>query len=194
MPRVISRDAPAAAALTVGQAPYSASSPHNSYGQILKSSALIGGSSALNIALGILRTKAMALLLGPAGVGLLGLYGAISDLARTIAGMGINNSGVRQIAEASGTGDTRRVARTVTTLRRVALLLGIAGSLLLAACCLPVSKLSFGDHRHAGEIALLSLAVLFGAVSGGQMALVQEMRHIGDLARANIWGGLYGSF
>jgi len=48
-----------------------------SYGEILRSSALIGGSSALNMVFGILRTKAMALLLGPAGVGLLGLYIAI---------------------------------------------------------------------------------------------------------------------
>ena len=44
------------------------------YGQILKSSALIGGSSVLNIAIGIVRTKVMAILLGPAGVGLFGLY------------------------------------------------------------------------------------------------------------------------
>src|SRR5436305_15174455 len=39
----------------------------SSYGQILKSSAWIGGSQAANIALGIVRTKAMAILLGPAG-------------------------------------------------------------------------------------------------------------------------------
>ena len=58
----------------------------------------------LKIGLGIVRTKAMALLLGPAGVGLLGLYGTIADLAQTIAGMGINTSGVRQIAEAVGHG------------------------------------------------------------------------------------------
>jgi hypothetical protein len=35
------------------------------YGQFSKSSILIGGSSALNIAIGTVRTKAMAVLLGP---------------------------------------------------------------------------------------------------------------------------------
>jgi antigen flippase len=45
-----------------------------SYGQILKSSALVGGSSVLNVGIGIIRTKAMAMLLGPAGFGLFGLY------------------------------------------------------------------------------------------------------------------------
>jgi len=164
------------------------------YGQILKSSAVIGGSSVINIGLGIVRTKVMAELLGPPGVGLLGIYSSITDLARTVAGMGINSSGVRQIAEAVGTGDTRRVARTVTTLRRVALLLGLLGALLLAALCLPISQISFGDNRHASAIVCLSLVVLLGSVSGGQLALLQGVRRIGDLARASIWGGVLGTF
>ena len=49
-----------------------ATAEKHTYGQILKSSALIGGSSVLTIAIGIVRTKATAVLLGPAGFGLLG--------------------------------------------------------------------------------------------------------------------------
>src|SRR5262249_33058120 len=89
----------------------------HTYGQILKSSVLIGGSSLLNIGIGIVRTKAMAVLLGPAGFGLMGLYGSIVNLAVSIAGMGVNNSGVRQVAEAVDSGDDERIARTVTVLR-----------------------------------------------------------------------------
>ena len=40
-----------------------------SYVQILRSTALIGGSSGLNLLVGIVRTKAIAMLLGPAGIG-----------------------------------------------------------------------------------------------------------------------------
>ena len=100
----------------------------HTYGQILKSSALIGGSSLFNIAIGIIRTKAMAMLLGPSGVGLMGLYGSITELTISIAGMGINSSGVRQIAEAVGSGDTERIARTATVLRRISILLGVLGA------------------------------------------------------------------
>ncbi len=163
------------------------------YGQILKSSVLIGGSSVVNIGLGIIRTKAMALLLGPSGVGLLGLYGSIADLARSVTGMGINSSGVRQIAEAVGTQDHQRVARTVVTLRRMALVLGCLGAVTLAALCWPVSKVSFGDYAHAASVALLGLVVCFTTVSAGQIALVQGMRRIGDLAKANVMGGVYGT-
>ena len=163
------------------------------YGQILKSSALIGGSSVLNIGFSIVRTKAMALMLGPAGVGLLGLYWSIMDVVRAIGGMGINTSGVRQIAEAVGSGDTQRIARTVTTLRRVALVLGGLGALLLVIFCKPVSRLSFGDERHAGLVALLAVAVFFADVSAGQMAVVQGMRRVRDLATLSVLGAFYGT-
>src|SRR5580692_9997285 len=99
-------------------APKTEVATEHTYGQILKSSVLIGGSSALNIAIGIVRTKAMAVLLGPAGFGLFGLYGSIADVAVSIAGMGVNSSGVRQIAEAVGSGETERIAQTTAVLRR----------------------------------------------------------------------------
>jgi enterobacterial common antigen flippase len=164
-----------------------------SYGQILKSSALIGGSSVVNIGFGMVRNKAMAVLLGPAGYGLFGLYNSIYELTRSLAGMGINTSGVRQIAEAVGSQDDKRIARTVTTLRRVALGTGALGGLVLLVFCGPIAWLTFREAGYAGPVALLGLAVLFADVSAGQMALVQGMRRIADLARLNVLGAFYGT-
>jgi len=165
----------------------------DSYGQILKSSALIGGSSVLVIAIGIVRTKAMAVILGPAGYGLMGMYGSIADLALSIAGMGVNSSGVRQIAEAVNSGDTTRIARTATVLRRISILLGVLGAVLLGVFSRQVSTLTFGSDRHAGAVTLLSLAVLFKLVADGRNALIQGMRRIADLARIGVLGAFFGT-
>jgi PST family polysaccharide transporter len=165
----------------------------HTYGQILKSSALIGGSSILNSGLGAVRNKAIAIILGQTGVGLFSIYGLINDLTRSIAGMGVNNSGVRQIAEAVGSGDAQRIARTVTVLRRVAFCSGALGALLLLVLCKPLSWLTFKDYRHTGSVALLALAVFFGDISQGQAALVQGMRRIADLARMSVLGAFYGT-
>jgi len=170
-----------------------ATSKKHTYDQILKSSALIGGSQAITIAIRIVRTKAMAVLLGPAGVGLIGVYESIANLAQSIAGMGINSSGVRQIAEAVGTGETDRIARTVAVLRRTSVLLGILGAGLLVVLSRQVSILTFGSDQHATAVALLSLAVCFGLVSGGQGAMIQGMRRISDLARMGVLGTLFGT-
>lgn len=163
------------------------------YGQILKSSALIGSSSVMNVGFGMVRNKAMAIFLGPSGYLLLGLYTSIIDVTRTIAGMGLNSSGVRQIAEASGAGDSARIACAITTLRRLSLLLGLLGGLSLCALCVPISRLTFGDTTHAGSVALLGLAVLLMDVSAGQAALVQGMRQISALATMSVLGAFYGA-
>ena len=164
-----------------------------SYGEILKSSAMIGGSQLLNIAIGVGRTKAMALLLGPAGFGLFGLYGSISNLTQSIAGMGINSSGVRQIAEAVGTGDKARVAQTAAVLRRTSIVLGLLGATLLALFSRTVSRVTFGTTDRAAAVCLLSAAVFFSLVSAGQGTLIQGMRRIADLAKMNVLGALYGA-
>jgi PST family polysaccharide transporter len=165
----------------------------NSYLQILRSTALIGFSSLIVLIFSMVRMKALALLLGPAGIGLIGLYSSVMDLTSAIAGMGVQSSGVRQIAEASGTGDSRRIASTVAAVKWTSLGLGVAGAICLAALCVPVSMLTFGTTQHAMAIALLGLAVFIRTVSGGQSALIQGLCRISDLARINILGALAGT-
>jgi len=162
----------------------------SSYGQVLKSSVLIGSSQLASVALGILRTKILAVLIGPAGLGVIGLYMSITNTVGALSGMGISTSGVREIAEAGATNDQVRISRTIKTLRRTALVLGVLGSLLLLVLCRPLSLITFGSTQQAGAVALLSLTVLFGAVSGGQNALVQGLRRIRDLAALSLLGAL----
>ncbi len=163
------------------------------YTQILISSALIGGSSVLNIGIGIIRTKLLAIMLGPAGFGLLGAYSVISDMARSSAEFGINSSGVRQIAESVGSGDMRRIALTVVVLRRTAVVLGILGAIVLMLLSSQVARITFGDDSHAGAVALLGLVVFFRMVADGQSALLQGMRRIGDMAAGNVIGAIVSS-
>lgn len=164
-----------------------------SHVQILKSTALVGGSSVVNIVMGIVRTKAMAMLLGPAGFGLAGLYMSVASLVQSVAGMGVNSSGVRQIAEATGTGDLERIARTATVLRRVSIVLGLIGAAIVVAFAKQISSLTFGNTNHIGAVSLLSIAVFLNLVSAGQGALIQGMRRIKDLARMSVLGALFGT-
>ncbi|MFM8719234.1 MAG: oligosaccharide flippase family protein, partial [Chthoniobacterales bacterium] len=105
----------------------------SSHREILKSSSIVGGAQAINYVIGLLRTKAVALLLGPSGVGLVGLYVSAIGLVGTFAQFGINESGVREVAAAAGTGNAERVAATAKTLRRVCWASGIFGWVLTAA-------------------------------------------------------------
>ena len=98
---------------------YAMSEEKKNYGQILKSSSIMGGSQVVSILIGMVRVKLVAVLLGPVGIGLLGIYRSIMELATNLAGLGINTSGVRDVAEAVGASDDDRIARAALTLRRV---------------------------------------------------------------------------
>ncbi|MDQ1471872.1 MAG: hypothetical protein QOJ99_3352 [Bryobacterales bacterium] len=185
----------AAAAIATPPASTTVSSRNagRTYRQILKSTAVVGGSSVINIAIGIVRTKAIALLLGPAGFGLSGLFLSVANLTQNIAGMGLNSSGVRQIALAAGSEDTERIARTATVLRWTALFLGLLGALLLFGFSHWISVITFRSEKYASGVALLSVAVFFNLVSAGQGALIQGMRRIADLAKVAVLGALLGT-
>jgi antigen flippase len=153
----------------------------------------MGGSSIITTMIGIVRTKFLAVLLGPSGVGLVGIYLSTTSLVSTITGMGIGESGIRQIAGASGTGDNALISRTALCVKRTAFLSGIIGALLLFFFSSYLSRLTFGNSKHSFEFAILSVAIFVGAVSEGQTALIRGMRRIPDLAKLGILGALWGT-
>ena len=165
----------------------------SSYRQIFKSTALVGGAQVFNILAGIVRTKVLASLLGPAGMGLVAMYQSATAVVGTVAGMGITQSGVRQIAEAAATGDQARISRTVRTLRLTSLLAGLLGMLLVLGFREPLARATFGDGTYAWGLGVLSLTLLFGSVAGGQNALLQGLRRLRDLAANQVAGTVLGT-
>lgn len=160
---------------------------------ILKASALIGASSLINVGLGAIRTKAMAVMLGPAGIGLMGAFWMILDLARSVAQLGVSTSGVRQIAEAASSGNERRLAVTALVLRRLTLLCASLGAIALVVLSGAVSTLTFGTDEHAVSIALLSVALFLTMLAGGQIALLQGTRKVAEQAKVTVYGALLGT-
>jgi len=163
-----------------------------SYKQIAKSTGIFGGSQFLIILTGIVRTKVLAVLLGTAGVGLVGLYQSIIDLVRSVTGLGLSFSSVKDIAEAKRTEDNHEIARTVTTLHRWVWWTGVSGMFLMIVFAAPLSEYTFGDKSKVWPICLLSFCVLMGALSSGQIALLQGLRQISKMARASVYGAVGG--
>lgn len=164
----------------------------SSHKQILKSSGIIGGSQVITIFIGIIRTKAIALLLGPAGVGLAGMLASTTGLVGSFTGLGLGFSAVRDIAEASGSGDDYRIAKTIKVMRRLVWGSGLLGMGLTIAFCRLLSRMTFNTNDYAFEIALLSITLLLGAISAGQSALLQGLRRIRQMALAGVIGSAVG--
>jgi PST family polysaccharide transporter len=155
----------------------------HSYPQIFYSSLIIGGSSLITLGAQIIRTKLVAIFLGPAGLGLMGIFASTTTLVGTVTAMGIPTSSVREIADASGGGDDVRVARAVSAVRWIMVRLGLLGAFLLAVFSAPVSVATFGTADYAGQIAVLSVVIALGAIADGQTAVLQGLRQIGAVAK-----------
>ena len=168
-------------------------SSSKSYNTILKSSSLIGGSEVAKLLIGIVQVKFVAIFLGPVGIGLIGMYGSVINLVSRIAGLGIGASGVREVAEAVGSSDREKIGRTVLTLRRICWLTGTVGSLTVVFLAQPLSRITFATTEHAWALVLLAWIILMRNIQSAQMAYLQGLRRIGDLARLKIIGAVGGA-
>lgn len=165
---------------------------NKSAAHILKASAIMGSSSVVTIMAGIVKNKVIALLMGPTGIGLFGLLLAVLTTTSTIAGMGLSNSGIRQIAAVNAGEDCERLAIMRKALWSASFLLGFLGALVLVLFREPVSRLAVGKEGYGMTIAWLGLGVWAITVSGAQTAILNGLRRIGDLARINVIGALVG--
>jgi antigen flippase len=159
--------------------------------QIVRSTAIIGVSNAFVTLTRIARTKAFAILLGPAGIGLVGLYTSILATAAAVGGMGVGSSGVRQIAEAND--DPRRLAGTLFALRAITIVLGTAGAVSVVILSKALSRWTLGNQDYATPIVILAAGVLFQVISDSQTAVLNGLRRVGDLARISIVGSVIGT-
>lgn len=166
------------------------SSDASSYRRILKSSSIIGGASFLNILIGLVRTKVLAILLGPDGVGLFGLYKNLLTTVSTVATMGLDTVGTRQIAEANARGEERALTVARRALFWGTIILASVGTVLMWAFRGPLARRVLGSSSHAAIVGWLSLGVALMVMSASQGALIQGMRRIGDMARISLYGAV----
>ncbi len=159
-----------------------------SYGKILRATSIMGGAAGVTLLLGMVRVKFAAVLIGMAGVGLLASFTAIQGLVGTLAGLGIQSSAVRDVAVALAKQDNESIGRTVLALRRTCWLTGLTGMAALMLLAPLISRITFGHGGYSLDIAALGIVILFANLSGGQIALIQGSRRIGDMARANVIG------
>lgn len=166
----------------------------NSYKESLKATSLFGGVQVYNILIGIIRSKFVAVLLGPVGMGINGLLISATDLIISLTNLGLGTSAVRDIAEANATQDAGRIALVIRVFRRLVWLTGLLGAVICLLSSPYLSYVTFGNYEYTIAFVILSSSVLFKQLATGQTALLQGMRKYADMAKANVTGNTAGLF
>ncbi len=160
----------------------------NSYTHIFKYTSLFGSIQGLNILIGLIRNKIIAVLLGPAGVGLISIYNTASVLLQNSTNFGIQISGVREMSGFFERSDQEGLNRSIRIVRTWSFLAAVLGFL---ACMLLSSRLSqwaFSSNDYTTEFMLLSPVVFMAAISGGETAILKATRRLGELAKISVAG------
>jgi O-antigen/teichoic acid export membrane protein len=158
---------------------------------MMRSMLLIGGAQAANILVSLARMKLLALLTGPAGVGILAVYNSLQSTAATLADLGIGSSGVREIAAARD--DPAVLSRVRRVLLAASLLQGSIAAALIWFQRARIANWLFGDTEYATETGMVGIAVLLTLISASQTALLQGLRRISDLGKVTVLSALTGT-
>jgi enterobacterial common antigen flippase len=140
-----------------------------------------------------IRSKVIAMSLGAQGVGVFGLYNALSLLVAGVCSFGVGTSGVRLIAEAVASNQSSNVTAVVATLRKFSFFLSVAAAILVLGAASPIAAATFGDNGHSANIAIIAAAVAFTVLCTAEVAIVQGMRKVRQLAIISIVGAVIGT-
>jgi O-antigen/teichoic acid export membrane protein len=159
-----------------------------SYRDIFRSSAILGSSSLINILFSLVRTKVVAVLLGPSGVGLIGVYSNLLSLVATIMGFGLSQSGVRELALSNGK-DEQLLEKVRRALYLGNLLLGSLSVVLLWLFGEQIAVMILPGVGRPSDITLIGIGVLFSLMAASRTTLLRGLRRIGDLASVSVLSG-----
>ena len=163
-----------------------------SYRSIFKATSLFGGVQVYQILIGVIKSKVIALLLGPLGMGIQGLYQTTLDLVKSVSAFGLESSAVRDISEAHSSGDSQRLVKVVAIIKRLVWITGLLGLVLTLVLSSLLSKLTFGNGDYTWGFVILSSTLLINQICAGQKVILQGTRRLKELAKASAIGSTLG--
>jgi O-antigen/teichoic acid export membrane protein len=163
-----------------------------SYQQIFKATSLFGGVQMVNILISIFKSKAIAIFLGPNGMGIVGLFTSAISLFGGITSMGLATVAVKNVAEANGSDDEDRISKVVSVFRKLVWVSGLLGMFSVIIFSPYLSFSTFGNYDYIISFILLSITLLIQQISAGQSVVLQGMRRIKDLAKSVVFGSFGG--
>ena len=163
-----------------------------SYHHMLKTTSLFGGVQFLTIVIAIIRTKLIAVFIGPAGMGIIALLNSAIGIIGSLSGLGIETSGVKHISADYKNEDLNTVSVTVSVIRKVAFVTGSIGCVLMLLFSNWLSLITFGNSDQMYSFMLLSLVLFFRQLTVSELAILQGLRKMRFLAKANLYGNISG--
>ncbi|MDT0556721.1 oligosaccharide flippase family protein [Patiriisocius hiemis] len=166
----------------------------NAFKGVIVATSIFGGVQFVKIIISLLRSKAIAFLIGPAGIGISGLFVTALNLITELTSIGLNKSVVQEIAIAKEKKDQEKVSKTIGVLKKLVWLSIFVGCLLMIIFSPLLSEISFDSSEFTYSFIFLSIALLFNQLTRSNLAILQGLRNLKGLSKATVYGNLLGLF
>ena len=163
-----------------------------SYRQIMKATSIFGGVQVFQIIISIIRSKFIAVLLGPLGMGISGLLTSTTGFIASLTNFGLSTSAVKDISTAHSTGDETRLATVAKVFKRWVWITGLLGTIMTLILAPWLSRLTFGNSDYTFAFIWISVTLLLNQISAGQVVLLRGMRQIRYMAHSGMIGSALG--
>lgn len=161
-----------------------------SYRNILKVTSLFGGIQFLTMIIAVIRSKFIAVLLGPTGMGIVGLLTNTIGLIGGFTNLGLETSAIKNISQANN--NTSILETEVSTLKRLIWFTGILGMFITILFSSWLSEIVFSNTDYTYIFIWISISLLFKQLTAGHLAVLQGLRRLKLLAKANLFGSIFG--
>lgn len=164
----------------------------DSFKDSLKATSFLGGIQVVGIIISIIRSKLIAVLLGPFGMGLIGMFQNTASMISSLTNLGLGVSAVKDISEANASGNKEYVSLIVSVFNRLVVITGLVGALICCIFCKQISIITFGDDSYTYSVMLLSVVVFLTQLTLGRTTKLQGLRYYKYMATASILGNILG--
>lgn len=166
----------------------------HSYRHILKYTGIFGSVQGINILIGLVRSKLVAVLLGPEGMGLISLLNSSIKLVSESTNLGIGISAVKRLSLLFEQEDVDRLRNEVGVVRSWGFLTALLGMVAMALLSPFLNAVSFSWGDHTLHYVLLSPVIGMTAIVGAELAILKATRHLKQLATLSVYNVLGALF
>lgn len=165
---------------------------NKSFLNIFKTTFLFSFVKIVQIFLGVIRNKVIAVYLGAEGIGLIGIFQSSIDLIVSGAGLGISKSAIRDISNSYNYKDSNKLDQTISISRNLYIYTAILGLFSTIVLNKTLSTYTLGKNSFSLDYLFLSIVVFFNILTEGLIAIITGVRKMKILAKLSILGSLVG--
>ena len=163
----------------------------NSYKDIMKTTGITGAVQVIRLFFGLIRNKIIALLFGPAGLGVWGLYLSFTEMMQSAASLGLEKSAVKQIAENHSDMQKRNLAIQVS--QYAVAVFSFICSVFVVVFASDISESVFSSADYKIGVWVCSGVIFINSVTAMLRAVLNGLSEIKELALSQFAGVLLGN-